>query len=143
MQALKTEKRKAKKEHRCGLCLREINPGEKYCYQFIVDGRESWDFKMHEKCEFISTALWNWFELDEGLTAEYFEESLPEYAYQFVCPQCEHFTADKECGEELNGGTDCLDRIYERLHKYKLVKVGSRWDLPKWVEVERESEGLG
>jgi hypothetical protein len=140
MQAIKTETRKARKEHRCDLCRGKIIPGEKYVYQFIVDGGDSWDFKMHEKCDYISQKLWNWFDPDEGLTSDYFEESLPDYSYAYVCPHCEYFTSEKECKAELNGGTDCIDRIYDRLQKYMLVKKGGRWDIPKWVEVERESE---
>lgn len=140
MQALKTETRKARKEHNCGLCKGKINQGENYVYQFIVDGSDNWDFKMHEKCDYISQQLWNWFSPDEGITSDFFDEDLPNYSYQFVCQHCEHFTADKECKAKLNGGTDCLDRIFERLLKYKLVKIGGRWGMPKWVEEEREGD---
>jgi len=142
MQALKTETHKARKEHRCGLCRGKIIKGEKYVYQFIVDGKESWDFKSHEKCDCIVQKLWNWFSPDEGLTSDFFEEDLTNYSYEFVCPRCECFdVGTKECKTGLNGGTDCIDRIYDRLQKYKLVKTTGKWNIPKWIEVERKLEG--
>lgn len=139
MQALKTETHKARKEHHCGLCRGKINPGEKYIYQFIVDGGDSWDFKMHEKCGYISQKLWNWFDPDEGLTDDFFENDLPNYSHRFVCPHCECFNGE-ECSVEKNGGTDCIDRIYDRLQKYKLSCIKGKWGMPKWVEIEREVE---
>ena len=125
--------RKARKNHKCGLCGDEIIKGELYRRQFLKYGGEVYDFKEHERCGEIATALWHYLDPADGLTEEYFEEGCQEYCCRFVCPHCEHW--DKSEDAECSKGLDyCLDKILERLVEYGLKIDKQSY---KWVEFKR------
>lgn len=144
MQTIKEETRKARKQHNCDLCGKSIPKDEEYNYAFVVDGGDSWGFKAHLKCRFIMHELWQWFDPDEGLTHEHFEENLPEYCELFVCPHCPDFYQDENednaCKLSKCPGIDCIDKIVKRLEEYALKKekIKDGWRLYQFVEVKRQ-----
>lgn len=143
MEAVKAARRKTRKDHVCDLCNFTIKKGETYEYTFMVDGGDNWEFKCHLDCHLIMVELYDWFDPDEGLTDTHFDEHLPIYCDEYVCPHCPHHYLDEYedsvCREDKNAGTECVDRISERLRHYKLKPVKSEkgWQ-KKWVEEERE-----
>jgi uncharacterized protein with PIN domain len=51
--------RKARKEHRCSYCGREIKPGEQYRRHVQVDGREMMTYKDCKECAVKGAVLWD------------------------------------------------------------------------------------
>ena len=137
---IRDEIRKARKAHTCDLCSKGIHPGETYRYSFNKDGGTAYPFSTHLQCWKIATALWEWFDPDEGISEGHFEDDLREYCWRFVCPHCQKWSSDDGCTEDMNAGTDCLDIIVERLKTYKLVKEGRDGWMKKWVEVEIKAQ---
>lgn len=50
MDCIRQGERRARKNHRCDLCGRQINEGELYCFQVCVEGGDLWENRLHEKC---------------------------------------------------------------------------------------------
>ena len=47
---LSSTKPVARKSHRCDECGHMVPPGVRYIRQFVKDGGDVWDWKMHEDC---------------------------------------------------------------------------------------------
>lgn len=56
---------------------------------------------------------------------EDFTEGVSCYCDRFVCPNCPDYK-DSEC-ESDKSGIDCLDKVHDRLNKYKLKRDGFNW----------------
>jgi hypothetical protein len=141
IETLKTVERKARKNHVCDLCNNDINKGEIYIHQTNKYDGSVYDFKMHEKCRFILNALWNYADPDdEGMSAEYFQETVDTYCFNYVCPHCNQDIKDVDDGCLDNKcGMDCIEKVYDRLQKYSLKRVKKEGDwMYKFVEVENE-----
>ena len=144
MDVIRSKKQKARKNHSCDLCNKIIEKGTTYHYSFIVDGGDSWEFKCHLGCEYIMNELWSWFDPCEGITDQHFDEYLPSYCKEFVCPHCSNFYKDEwgddDCKEDKWPAIDCLDKIVNRLEKYSLKsrrKPNQEWII-EWFEVEKK-----
>jgi len=69
--------RTARKVHQCSLCLHDINPGDAYLEQRLVDGGAPYNLRQHHACQ---SAFWSWFiDYDEptGTLQEASEGHLP------------------------------------------------------------------
>ena len=70
-------RRKARKEHRCGLCNCKINPGEEYIVQTCVDGDVPYTFKMHPNCQTVSNGFMDGY--DDEYNDAYFQEDINDW----------------------------------------------------------------
>ena len=72
----------ARKEHKCMFCCESINVGDKYERQTNIFDGQIYDWVCHLECQKI-TGLLNMFDdyNDEGITSEYFQESISEWLY--------------------------------------------------------------
>lgn len=129
LETIRTIERKARKKHICDLCNYDINKGEKYTLQTNKFDGAVYNFKMHEKCRFIMNALWNYADPDdEGMSAEYYQETVDEYCFNYVCPHCDRVVTDVDDGcLDNKRGIACIDKVYERLQKYRLKRVKGKY----------------
>lgn len=51
MNTISQEHPVARKPHRCNMCYRRIEPGERYLKAFVVDSGDAWTWKECEHCE--------------------------------------------------------------------------------------------
>lgn len=73
----------AQKRHRCGLCLRCIEPGEPYWRQAGLDGGTAWTTKTCEHCERVVWAYgrsFDEYECDPECAPEWLEDEYPAVA---------------------------------------------------------------
>lgn len=80
MQTIDRRRPVARKAHRCSMCSRTIEPGEKYSRSFTVDSGDVWAWKECEHCEAMVCILWKYFEwyaFDEGYNADAMGEFEP------------------------------------------------------------------
>jgi len=65
----------ARKNHRCDFCFGTIAISEKYEYQFIVNGGDSYSWKSHFSCKKLAQELKMFDDCPpEGLTTDSFQE---------------------------------------------------------------------
>ena len=69
---------KARKRHKCELCLCNIEVGEKYNTQFNKQDGDTYTFKNHIHCQEIASELKMYDYCDYGLNDEGFYESIKE-----------------------------------------------------------------
>ena len=80
MNLVKYKKVKAKEEHKCDFCGEIIEKGEEHYYSFVVDGKDNWPWRSHERCEDIAHTLQMYrYCNEEGLTSEAFKDSIDDY----------------------------------------------------------------
>ncbi|WP_454232169.1 hypothetical protein [Mycolicibacterium fortuitum] len=80
MQTIDRSRPVARKAHRCSMCYRTIEPGEKYSRSFNVDSGDAWTWKECEHCEAMVCILWKhfeWYAFDEGYNADAMGEFEP------------------------------------------------------------------
>jgi len=138
---LRSEKRKARKSHVCSFCGKTINPGEIYDYNVLIfDG--VYDWKAHETCAYIASALWNYIDPFDGMTEEDFQEGCIEFCRTFICPDCPNMDSDSDdCAVDKYF---CTDKIYEVLQSYDFKKVKSEngW-IHTWKLISKHEAGEG
>ncbi|RIT32723.1 hypothetical protein D2E76_23210 [Mycobacteroides abscessus] len=59
MNTISREHPVARKPHRCNMCYRRIEPGERYLKSFNVDSGEGWTWKECEHCDAMLGLLWH------------------------------------------------------------------------------------
>ena len=80
MEILKNQIQKVKKIHRCDYCHLHIQEGELYEYSAIKNGSDFYTWKAHIDCVKLAHKLGMFKEAgDEGVTSEFFKESISEY----------------------------------------------------------------
>lgn len=115
-----SEDRKARKKHSCSYCNGIIEKGEIYEHSVLKHDGEIYDWDAHKKCQFISTELYEYIDPWDGMTEDEFQDGCRGFCLAFVCPDCPHY--DKECHECVKDESFCIDKIYEILQKYELVR---------------------
>ncbi len=131
-------KRKARKEHRCCYCDGIIKKGEIYNWsRHIYDG-DIYDWKVHEKCDFIAGELWIYIDPDEVMDADCFFEGCTDFCGAFVCPECPKWHKEYEkCDDDE---VYCPDRIYDFLQENELYYAGMNGYLKVWKCRKREKK---
>lgn len=115
---LGTVTRTARKTHKCDWCNETIEKGEKYEYQkFIWDGK-LYDWKSHEACSRVVSAIWDYDDPDDGMDSDSFYESGSEVCQRFICPDCPKWDPEIEDCEDEN--TMCIDRMDEFFKTHEL-----------------------
>ena len=110
--------RKARKEHICDFCSEFIHRGENYIHSTDKYEGRLYDWKIHEKCDFLSSQLWEYADPDEGMDEELFKESLRDFCRVFICPDCEHWDNEYEdCNDDKSY---CIDKAYDFLQTHEL-----------------------
>lgn len=132
---LKWEERTARKQHICDFCNGTIEKGEKYSYSAYRDGI-FFDWKAHNRCDFIAAELWEFADPDEGMASDDFYYACHEFCHVFVCPDCQHF--DKEYKECNKDESFCLDRIHALLRTHSLVRSRDKYDVFCFKLAQRE-----
>ena len=117
---IEQNRRKARKKHYCNLCRMGIEPGEIYLDQFCREGTEVYHFKMHEKCNFISSELSEYIDPYDGMTEDDFVEGVTNFCKSFICKSCDVYNRIyEECEEDNFPGCDCLEKVFNFLQKYE------------------------
>ena len=129
MQILASKDRKARKEHRCDFCGETIKKGEVYDWSKLIEGGTLYEWKSHEKCDFLCSQLWDYAgHPDEGMDEELFRDSLHSFSQAFVCPDCEKWDRKCQCcDDDLEY---CIDKAYDLLQTHTLCRTG----LTDWWE---------
>ena len=127
IEVIREEQRKARKPHTCSYCGEVIQPGEIYNHDVLAYDGNMYEWKSHQKCMYIATALWEYIDPDEGMTAEDFDEGCIDFCRAFICPDCPD--ADLEVEDCKLGRTHCIDKIYDFLqtHDFRRVKYEHGW----------------
>ncbi|WP_156649146.1 hypothetical protein [Mycobacteroides abscessus] len=81
MNTISREHPVARKPHRCCMCYRQIEPGERYLRAFNAHDGYVWTWKECEHCQVMVTLLWDqvfeWTAYDEGYNADTMGEFEP------------------------------------------------------------------
>ncbi len=109
----------ARKEHRCDWCGEVIHKGEKYHYEsFIFDG-DFCDWHSHLACSRVVSAIWDYADPDEGMSADQFDESCYEVCRKFICPDCPEWNKEyDDCEKEESYCIDKMDEFFETHELY-------------------------
>jgi hypothetical protein len=75
---LKSEERKARKEHKCALCRGKIEKGKIYIYESYREYGKITNITMHKHCVFLMTNL----DMNLSEDIEYFDEEILNYIYE-------------------------------------------------------------
>lgn len=129
--------RKARKKHSCSYCNGIIEKGEIYEHSVLKYAGEIYDWDAHKECKFISTELYEYIDPWDGMTEDDFQEGCRDFCLTFVCPDCPHY--EKEYHECAKDGYFCIDKIYELLKKYELVRVKAK-DGYHWTRIFKLKE---
>ena len=134
---LAERERKAAKCHACSYCGEEIQKGEVYDWAKLTFDGQLYEWKSHKKCFCIASALWNYIDPDNGMTAEDFDEGCADFSRVFVCPDCPSF--DRETGNCAEEKTYCTEKIYSLLQTHDFCRDQKMpW---AWRCVPKEKEG--
>lgn len=125
---------KARKKHICDLCVQLIPNGETYVSQFTKWGGDVYTFRSHLVCDEISDYLWDYMGGYDGISADGFIDTCQDYRDTFVCPHCEFYDVDGDCGRDAPNDSLCKDRILDRLRKYRLNHNRKGNGVYSWVE---------
>lgn len=81
MNTISREHPVARKPHRCCMCYRQIEPGERYLRAFSANSDGAWTWKECQHCEAMVVLLWHqafeWAAYDEGYNADTMGEFEP------------------------------------------------------------------
>ncbi len=117
---LDRKNRKARKQHRCDYCGGIIEKGETYDWSKHVYDGDLYEWKTHQKCQFLAAELWDYADPDEGMDEDMFQEALHDFCRIFVCPDCPKW--DKEYEDCEEDESYCTDRAYEFLQTHELYR---------------------
>ena len=134
---LKNETRKARKPHTCFFCGETIEKGETYHYQSSIWDNTVWEFHEHLKCHDISIEIWDYCDLEEGMSDEDFQDACKDICQEFVCPDCPKWNNEIEdwCDDDEYY---CLDKLYEFFKTHELYKAGkNEWGTVFWKVREK------
>lgn len=126
--------RKARKGHKCDWCGEIIQKGEQYEYQTYLWDGDFYDWKSHEACSRVVSAIWDYCDPDEGLDSDEFYEYGTEVCRQFVCPDCQRWNKEYEDCEDYN--TMCIDRMDEFFKTHELYRAERK----AWHEIWKVRE---
>ncbi len=73
METLSCKLQTARKQHKCDMCNRIINPKDKYYSSFVVDGGDHWQWKECIYCNELIPKLFTNEELSYGIGQDDFE----------------------------------------------------------------------
>ncbi len=135
MTTIKSEMRKASKDHVCNFCYNTIRKGEVYKHSTNKADCGIYTWKSHKKCAELCGIIWDLVDPDDGMTGDEFCDKLREVAGTFICPECPYYDKDADdcdCSLEMK----CIDHIYEFFQKYNLVMT----EPYVWKCVPKESE---
>lgn len=124
--------RTARKQHTCDLCGMKIQPGEKYNYAFCNNDGETYGWKGHEKCSFISDEIWDYCDPWDGMNEDIFKDAVGDICGSFVCPMCQESSCS-ECNQ--------IDKVYDLLKKYELYMAKREGCCQEWKLRERKKDG--
>lgn len=112
------ETRKARKSHRCDWCNGAIEKGESYEYQTYIWDGHIYDWKSHEACSRVVSAIWDYADPDDGMDSDSFYDSCHEVCQKFICPDCPKW--DKEIDDCEDEELFCIDKMDEFFKTHEL-----------------------
>ncbi len=83
MQTLRSENRKANKDHKCDWCGFIISKGTNYTNSACLDGSDVWTWKNHIECSELCQAMGLFDDVYEGVSFDYFHDAVTE-AYKDI-----------------------------------------------------------
>lgn len=112
--------RKARKAHKCDWCGKTIQKGERYKYQTYLWDGDFYDWKSHEACSRVVSAIWEYCEPDEGMGESQFAESCQEVCQRFICPDCLKWNKEyEECDDDESYCIDKMDEFFQTHELYE------------------------
>lgn len=136
MQCIRNECRTARKEHTCDLCNGTIDVGSRYRYQFNKDGSDTWSFRSHLECDFLSRELWEFIAPWDGIYDTEYQEGLSIFCRRAVCPTCSQYVNDDGLMVCEEDEPYCQQKCIDVLQKFDFVSTKYGWKLtPKSVPV--------
>lgn len=112
----------ARKKHKCILCHKTINKGDKYFYEFGKSDGYIYETKLCESCKEIYDAFANRNrgDLEDGYTMD----DITEEIYDCACCDCEN---NKKCNINRNDIATCANAkkkyIFEANHEYDVTDI--------------------
>lgn len=112
--------RKARKPHKCDWCGQVIEKGEQYEYQkFVCDG-QMYDWKAHLACSRVVSAIWDYFDPDDGMSDDEFADGCQEVCQRFICPDCPKWIKEyEECEDDESYCIDKMDEFFQTHELYE------------------------
>ena len=106
---------KARKKHICGLCNKDIEPGEQYYRQFIKgDEGNVYTFNNHIDCQMLVDKVVVPWTGESEIDSEDFYYACNEFGYKHLCPLCNNWNKQNaECMEDNSTGYECLSYLIE------------------------------
>ena len=116
IEIIREEWRTARNIHKCDYCGGTIRPLERYRLCVNKFDGKLYEWKAHEKCEYIAQEIWDYADPDEGMDSDDFCEACSDVCRTFVCPDCGKWDTD-ECDESY-----CLDKLYDLFQTKELYR---------------------
>ena len=85
---------KAIKEHRCDLCAEKIVVGTVYMNSTHVDQDQIYNWKTHKWCAKIASAMRMYDDVNEGVTADDFQERIGDKYIMILCDKLDGLSYD-------------------------------------------------
>ena len=119
-QNLQTKNIKARKQHKCDWCGRDIEKGEEYERQkYICDGN-FFEWHSHLSCSRVATEIWEYCDPDEGMSEDEFMDGCNEVCRKFICPDCENWNDEfEDCEMDEPYCIDKMDKFFETHELYE------------------------
>lgn len=91
---------KAIKEHSCNFCTEKIEKGETYLKSTHKYEGEVYDWKVHKHCNALAERLKMYDDADEGVTCEFFQETI-HYVYDDLSSPNEELQKQSDNHQQL------------------------------------------
>lgn len=118
---------KAKKEHSCNFCLEKIKVNEIYIKATHIFDGEIYDWKTHKNCSYIAEKLDMYNDCEDGVTDEYFRESINEEHY--------HLLTKRFANDEKEKYSDIIEQLRYVHFKEKLGYV-----IRDYLKLDKEAQ---
>ena len=138
---IESRTRTARKRHQCDYCGEIIEKGEEYDYQKNIFDGAFYEWHAHPACSHVASAIWDYFDHDDGMSDQDFMDGCHEVCQRFICPDCPEW--DKEYGECNKDESYCIDKMDEFFKTHELYKAGREayYEIWKCRENRRASDG--
>lgn len=139
---LSIKARKARKPYKCDYCCEVIEKGEVYDDATYVYDNKIYNWRTHQRCSRVASAIWDYVDPDEGMSDQEFMDGCQDICRNFICPDCPEWNKEyDDCDKDLSY---CIDRMDDFFKGHMLYKAGRiNWtevwkckELPERPEVE-------
>lgn len=135
---LEHKTRLARKEYTCDYCGGKIDKGERYDYYKGVNDGEIFVWRSHLSCQSVADSIWDYCDLDEGMSEDDFQAGCGEVCPAFICPDCSKWDKEYEhCSEDK---VFCIDKMQEFFRTHELYEEKRKGYYRLWKCRERVTD---